>query len=321
MLATIVTILPVFLIIAAGYGAARLGVLGADAARTLNRFVVWLALPCMMFDVVATTDWKDVWDPAFVEVSIVSSMLVFCIGLLAGRLRGLRLADMAVDGLNASYANTAYIGFPLLLLVLGPECRPYVAIAATLTLMILFASGVVLIEVGRHHGHGLGRALVHALVGILKNPVLVSPLLGLFWWLGGMPLPGPAERFVSMLGGAASPIALAAIGLFLAERPILEAATNRFSLLLSLIKLLVHPAITAFLAWNVFLLPPRVAVIAIAIAALPTGTGPFMVAEFYAREGKVTAGTILISTIASVVTLAAILSWLGIRPEMLPAAG
>ncbi|CAN5270535.1 AEC family transporter [soil metagenome] len=312
MLATIVTILPVFLIIAAGFALAKLGVLPPGAAGTLNRFVVWLALPCLMFDVVATTDWTRLWDPGFVAVSIIGSMIIFCMGLVVGRTRGLRLADMAVDGLNASYSNAAYIGFPLLLLVLGPESRPFVAIAATLTLMTLFGSGVILIELGRHHGHGLGRALIHVAIGILKNPVLVAPVLGLAWWMGGVALPRPVESCLAMLGGAASPTALVAIGLFLAERPLVESATNPFSLLLSLIKLVAHPALTALLAWHVFMLPPRVAITAIAIAALPTGTGPFMIAEFYAREGKVTAGTILVSTLASVITLAAILSWLAI---------
>ncbi|WP_070156697.1 AEC family transporter [Sphingobium phenoxybenzoativorans] len=310
MLATIITILPVFLIIAAGYGAAKLGVIGDGASRALNRYVIWLALPCLMFEVVATTDWRHLWDPGFVTVSITGSLAVFLLGLVVGRMRGLSLQDMAVDGLNASYSNSAYIGFPLLLLVLGPESRPFVAIAATLTLVVLFASGVILIELARSHGHGIGRALLFALIGVMKNPVLVSPLLGLFWWLGGIPLPHPAESFFTMLGGSASPAALAAIGMFLAERPILESMTNRFSLALTTIKLAIHPAVTAWLAWHVFMLPPRVAVTAIALAALPTGTGPFMIAEFYARDGKVTAGTVMISTMLSVLTLAAILSLL-----------
>jgi predicted permease len=312
MFATIVTILPVFLIIAAGFGLAKARILGDGASRALNRFVIWLALPCLMFDVMATTDWHRLWDPRFFAVSAVGSILLFAAGLLLGRLRGLGLADMAVDGLNASYANVAYVGFPLLTLVLGPEARPYVAIAATLTVTALFAISVILIEMARHHGHGLGRALGRAAIGILRNPILVAPMLGLLWWLVDIPLPRPIESFVSMLGAAASPTALVAIGLFLAERPIVEIASNRFVLGLSAIKLIAHPALTALLAWYIFALPPRVAVIAIALAALPTGTGPFMIAEFYAREGKVTAGAILVSTVLSILTLAAILSLLGV---------
>ncbi|WP_336959384.1 AEC family transporter [Sphingobium aquiterrae] len=311
---TLVTILPVFLIIAAGFGAGKAGLLGAGASRPLNRFVIWIALPCLMFDVVATTDWHAQWNPGFVVLSVLGSMLAFGLGLIVGRLRGLSIADMAVDGLNASYANSAYIGLPLLTLVLGPQCRPLVAIAATLTLVVLFTIAVLMIELGRSHGHGIGRAAWHVLRGILTNPVLMAPALGLLWWMSGHSLPTPAERLVAMLGGAASPTALVAIGLFLAERPLTEAMTDRSVLSLATIKLAVHPAITAILAWWVFSFPTSVNITAIMIAALPTGTGPFMVAEFYARDGRVTSGSIFMSTLLSVVVIAAVAAMLGVAP-------
>lgn len=308
MLATLVTILPVFLIIAAGYAIAKTGVLGDGAAQALNRFVIWLALPCLMFDIVATTDWATLWHPGFVAVSMTGGLIVFLLGLGIGRMRGLGLQDMVVDGLNTSYANTAYIGLPLMMLVLGPESRPFVVIAATLTLMGLFMAAVLLMELARGHGHGIGHALWSAVRGVARNPILLGSILGLLWWMSGLQLPRPAETFVSMLGNAASPTALAAIGVFLAQRPLIEVAANRFVLMLSVVKLVVHPAITAILAIYVFALPPQIALTAIAIAALPTGTGPFMIAEFYARDGKVTSGTILVTTLASVLTIAIILS-------------
>lgn len=310
MFATTVTILPIFLIIAAGYMLARSGVLGGGAAQALNRFVIWLALPCLMFDIVATTDWTHLWHGGFVTVSLLGSFVVFVIGLLIGRTRGLALQDMAVDGLNTSYANTAYIGLPLLTLVLGPDIRPFVVIAATLTLMATFAAAVVIVELGRSHGHSVGHALWRAALGLLRNPILLASLAGVLWWFGGLRLPQPVETFVSLMGNAASPTALVAIGLFLAERPLIQAVSNRFVLMLSAVKLIVHPAATAVLAWHVFALPPRIALVAIAVAAMPTGTGPFMIAEFYARDGKVTSGTILLTTVLSVFSIAAILSLL-----------
>lgn len=308
MLMTMVTILPVFLIIAVGYGAARVGVLGPGAAQALNRFVIWIALPCLLFHVVATTDWARLWHGGFVLVSVGGSFIVFALGLLAGKLRGLGPADRAVDGLNASYSNTIYIGLPLLLLVLGPESRPFVVLAGTLTLIALFAAAVMLIELADGKGHGVGHALRSAIGGIVRNPVLVAPMLGLLWWATGLPLPGPVDSFFGLLGAAASPAALVAIGLFLAERPLRAAVSNRSVVGLSALKLIVHPAVTAILAWHVVPLEPHIALTAIALGALPTGTGPFMVAEFYARDGRVTSGTILLSTVLSVVTIAGILT-------------
>ena len=310
MIATFFTILPVFLIIAVGYGAAKGGLVPEGASRALNRFVVWLALPALMFDVVGTTDWTRLWHTGFVMASLLGSFVLFGLGMLIGRWRGLTTADMAVDGLNASYANSAYIGLPLLTLVLGQDTRPYIIIAATLTLMALLTAATIIMELGKHHGSGWGRALGHAVVGVVRNPVLVGSLAGALWWVSGFKLPLAGQTFFSLLGNAASPTALAAIGMFLAERPISHAFTDRNVLALSAAKLVLHPALTAWLAWKVFMLPPAIAVTAIAVAALPTGTGPFMAAEIYARDGRVTSGTILISTIASVITLAAILSLL-----------
>ncbi|HKX35785.1 MAG TPA: AEC family transporter [Rhizorhapis sp.] len=311
MLSTAFIILPVFLIILAGYLSGKAGLMGEAASRELNRFVVWLALPCLMFGTVATTDWRAVWHPGFVAASVIGSFAVFAAGLLVGKARGLSLADMSVDGLNGSYSNSAYIGLPLMFLIFGETSRPFVIIAATLTLMALFAAGIVLIELAQQQGQKGHIMAAKVLRSLLTNPIVMSPSAGLLWWLTGLALPQPVDTFVSLLGSAASPAALVAIGLFLSLRPLKEAAGNPFVIALTAIKLILHPAITAVTAFYLLHLPQQVAVMAIMIAALPTGTGPFMVAEFYARDGKVTSGTILLSTSLSVLTITAILTWLG----------
>lgn len=314
MLSNIVTILPVFLILLVGFVAGKAGVLGDGAATMLNRFVVWVPLPCLLFEVVATTDWVKLWHPGFAAVSLIGSFAMFGLGLIVGRIRGLSIADMGIDGLNASYGNVVYVGLPLLTLTLGSAIRPFVVVASTLTLTCLFVAGVGLIEVGRAQRPdatgGIGRAMLRIFSGIARNPVIVSPLAGFAFWLSGWSIPAPLIRFLSTLGGVASPVALVAVGLFLAQRPLRQTVQNPAIGILSLIKLIVHPAITAWLAWYVFALPADIAVAVIAIAALPTGTGPFMIAELYARDGKVTSGTIMVTTLASVATIAAVLSLL-----------
>lgn len=311
MLPTALIILPVFLIVLAGFLARKTEVLGEAASRELNRFVVWIALPCLMFDVVATTDWAVVWHPGFVAASLGGSLAVFMLGLISGRARGLNLADMSVDGLNASYSNAAYIGLPLLALIFGPQARSFVMISATLTLVSLFAAGVLLIEFAQHRGQRGHVMVANVVRAMLRNPIVVAPLAGLGWWLTGVALPRPIDTFVSLLGTAASPAALVAIGLFLAGRPIGRLAANPFVWTLTAIKLLIHPVLTALLAFYVLDLRQDIAVLAIVIAALPTGTGPFMVSEFYARDGKVTSGTILLSTSLSVLTITLALTLLG----------
>lgn len=296
--------------IAAGYGARRLAIMPAGSGELLTRFVTWIALPALMFHIIVITDWRAVWDGNFVVASALGSALVFTTGMAIGRMRGLPIADIAVDGLNASYSNAAYIGFPLFMLALGPKSAPYVIIAATLTLMMLFLAAVVAIELGHHRDQGIVHALGKAMAGVVKNPVIGISLVGVSWWLFALPLPAFAEQFTRLLGNAASPTALVAIGLFLAERPLMEAAHNRFVLMLTAAKLLLHPLLTALIAYSLLGMSGLPATMAVAMAALPTGTGPFMVAGFYARDGKVTSGTILVTTILSVISLSILLAFL-----------
>ena len=142
---------------------------------------------------------------------------------------------------------------------------------------------------------------------ISTNPLLVAPVLGCTWAAFGAELPAPAARFLSLLGAAATPCALVSIGLFLAQK---HEGQHDGATGLVLAKLLLQPAITAFLAFRVFELPALWASAALLLSALPTGTGPFMVAGFYARDGQVTSGTILLSTILSIISITAVLSLL-----------
>ena len=121
MLTTFLIVLPIFALVLAGWLARRSGVLGPNATTELNRFVVYLALPALLFDVTSHAHWHDLWQPGFIALFGISTLLIFAV-TVAVRLRAPRhLADAAIDGLNAGYANTAYMGFPITLAVLGQE--------------------------------------------------------------------------------------------------------------------------------------------------------------------------------------------------------
>lgn len=315
MLSTFFIVLPIFALIFVGLFCRRANVLGPNATRELNRFVVYLALPALLFDIMAHASWAALDQPRFIAAFTLSCFIVFAV-TIALRLRaGRHLADVGIDGLNAAYANTGFIGFPLSLLIWGRSSLTLTTIAAIITVCVLFAVAIVLIEIGLqtesrplHLARKVGLSLV-------KNPLLVSPVLGALWAAGGVPLPASAETFFKLLGEAASPCALVALGLFLGERrttetvPAARPSDLRGSLLLVGLKLLLHPLVAWVLAVWVFRLPPMVTHLTVVMAALPTGTGPFMLAEFYRREARVTANAILISTLLSLVTVSLYLSW------------
>jgi hypothetical protein len=146
---------------------------------------------------------------------------------------------------------------------------------------------------------------------LVKNPLLVAPALGAAVAGMGLTVPDSVETFFKLLGGAASPCALVSLGLFLAQKTAASERDTATSLLFVMLKLILQPAIAWLLATHVFGLSPMLTRLTVLLAALPTGTGPFMLAEFYRREAGVTSKAILLSTIGSLLTISAYLAWTG----------
>lgn len=310
----LLVILPVFALILAGVIARRTGVLGPHATRELNRFVVWLALPCLLFDIVAHARWADLWRPGFIAAFAGGSFGVFVLALALRWNKRRPLADAAIDGLNAGYANTGFIGFPLAAAVFGASALTPTLIAAILTVCVLFGFALILVEAGLQ-GEGHPAQIVgKVMLSLGKNPLLVAPVAGAVVPLLGLTLPAPAESFLKLLGGAASPCALVALGLFLADkREGAASVPTADTVLLVALKLALQPLLTWILAVFVCHLPPALTAACVVLAALPTGTGPFMVAEFYRRESAVTARVILVSTVLALLTLPLLLVLLPAR--------
>jgi predicted permease len=221
-----------------------------------------------------------------------------------------RISGAAIEGLAAGYANTAFIGIPLCVGVFGQAGLPPVVLATLLTVCALFALAIALVELDQQAGQSVGRTLGRVLVALLRNPLVAAPIAGILVNLSGLGLASPVLHFTTLLGAAASPCALVTIGLFLAETR--SDAAEPFAVArVVAAKLLLQPAITAFLAFVVFPMPRLWAEAALLISALPVGTGPFMLARLYDREAAIASRATLISTILSLVTVSLLLNWIG----------
>lgn len=302
-------VLPIFALILLGYLGRRSGCLGPSAASELNRFVVWLGLPALLISVTAGTDWEQLWQPEFVLAFTAGCIGVFLLTLLY-RLRQRRsLADASLDALTASYANTGYMGIPLCVLLFGDAGLQPALIASLIVVCLLFALAIACLETGLNAGQSPLRTLLAVARALARNPLVVSPLLGIAWSLSQVPMPAPLTQALSLLGAATAPCALVSLGLFLARE---QRGSPAGAWPLVLIKLLVQPAITAYLAFRVFQLPTLWASAALLLSALPTGTGPFMLAEYYGREAALSARVILLSTLGALLTLSVFLYGLGL---------
>ncbi|MDE1174144.1 MAG: AEC family transporter [Parvibaculaceae bacterium] len=313
MISTLLVVLPIFALIFLGWMARRANMLGANATTEINRFVVNLALPALLFDILAHARWSDIWQPGFILAFGLGSLAVFGLTIAIRLRQKVHLADAVVDGLNAGYANTGFMGFPLALAVLGPAALAPTSIATILTVCVIFAFGIILIEAGLQTEARRSHLVLKVAGALIRNPLLIAPAAGALVLLAGLSVPAPVETIFKLLGGAASPCALVALGLFLAEKRKgreegagTGARTGAVTIsLLVGFKLILQPLVTWLLASFVFHLPPPLIHVAVLIAALPTGTGSFMLAEFYRREASVTSRVILISTILSILTVSA----------------
>lgn len=304
MLSTLNVVLPIFALIFSGWLARKLKILGENALSELNRFVVWLALPALLFDIIANAQWDTLIQPGFILTFSFGMMAVFLLIVLIQRRQTRHLADAAIDGLNASYANTGFIGFPLVLVFLGHTALAPTLIATILTVSVLFGCAIILIEISLQAQTSKKRIVGNVLRSLVRNPLLVSPVLAMLFPVSGLQLPDTVNVFLKLLGGAASPCALIALGLFLAGQSRSREQEGYCTVtLLVVCKLLLQPILTWLLATKVFGLPPLLTHTAVLLAALPTGTGPFMLAEFYRREAQITSRCVLISTLLSLLTI------------------
>ncbi|WP_207885801.1 AEC family transporter [Pseudomonas sp. 30_B] len=302
-------VLPIFALILVGWLCRRTNRLGPQAASEINRLVVWLCLPALLFKVTATATWAEIWQPGFLAAFTGGCLLVFFATLAWRLMQGRTLPAASIDGLSASYANTGYMGIPLCLLVFGQDGLEPALIASLLVVCVLFAIAVVCIEVGLQSEKHIGRAVAVVLKALGKNPLVVSPIVGGLWAASGIGLPEPLLHFLDMLAAATTPCALVSLGLFLAQKQEPQDAQAGAWPLVA-IKLIGQPLLTGFLAYQVFDLPPLWADSALLLSALPTGTGPFMLAEYYQREAAVVSRSILVSTLGSLVTLSLCLLWI-----------
>lgn len=302
--------LPIFALIFVGYLCGRIGLFSREATDSLNRFAIYLALPALMFLAMSRITPDQVSQVGFALAFAGGIAITFALGFALARLRGRRVANASIEGLDAGYSNVGFMGIPLCLLVFGPSGLPAAVIATLFTACVLFLFAIVLIEADLHRGAGVWRTVRKVTLSLARNPLLLAPMAGLAVGMTGLSLPNAIERFFSLLGGAASPCALVCIGLFLAQESMVSDDALSIGVLVGL-KLLVQPAATAVLVFYVFDAPPLWSKAAVLLSSLPIGSGPFTIAKLYGLEAGVTSGAILMSHLASVATVSILVAWLG----------
>jgi malonate transporter len=301
--------LPIFGVILAGLLAGRWRILGGEATAALNAFVSYFALPVLFFGTLARTPVRTVLDPHLMLGFGVVVLATFAVGMLSTWLavRG-GLARMSLQGIASSWGNVGYMGVPLCLAAFGEPGLPPAMLAVIVTSVISMVFGVMLIELEVAAGHGPVLTFFTAAWNVARNPLPLSIAAGIAWSGLALPLPTPVEKWIDLLGAAASPCALFAIGLFLSDKSVRRGLAEAG--LATLIKLLLQPLLAAVVLPHFIDLKSVAGQAALVMAALPTAANAFVLAKQFNVQVEQNTASVLLSTAFSVLTVSALLVWL-----------
>ena len=306
MLAILFKTLPFFALIGLGYWAGRTRFFSQEATAYLTKFVFYFALSAMIFRFTSNLELSDIWNTNLALGYLAGTVAVYMLATVVALLRGQNMETTAVEAQCAVIGNVGFLGIPMLTLLLGEAAIGPIVMAVSLDLVLFSALIVILITISREGRFTTGLLRIVGL-GLVKNPMIVSVVAGLSWAGLELPIPAPMADFLTLLGAAATPGALFAIGASVASK---SAERLQVAGWLSLCKLILHPAAVAVALIYVFPVDPYVATVVISAAALPVAGNVYILAQHYGVAPQRVSAAILVSTALSVITLTAIIAWI-----------
>jgi malonate transporter len=215
------------------------------------------------------------------------------------------LADMALHGIASSWGNVGYMGIPLCLAAFGPAGLLPATLSTMIGAITFLAGAVMLVEIGVHANPGAVGALWRAISAVARNPLVLAVLGGMAWSAGGLVLPEPIAKLLQLAGAAAAPCALFAIGVFIADQRVGDALGEVG--LATIGKLILQPLIVIALLPLFPQLDPMWAKAAILLAALPTASNAFIIANQYGRWVPESSAAVLLTTALSTLSVSLLL--------------
>jgi predicted permease len=318
MTAVVLTILPVFAVVLAGYLIARAGLISAEGVTGLTNVTFYLFVPALLFRATRGVH-LDALDSRPLIAYFGGALLVFAIVVVVARRwmgRGRRHA--IVTALGATFSNTVLLGIPLTKLAFGDAGLVILLTIVSFHTLILFTTATLCLELqtgsepGEDAPGGAGRVRAHRaahLLGPLRNtllhPVTLPIIAGLTWGFFGWPVPDVVDSPLALLASASGPCSLVLLGASLAQYGIAE--HWRPALGLTALKIGVYPAFVWLAGRLAFGLEGVPLAVITLTAALPMGANVYLFAQRYqVARGEITAGVAL-STGLSVVTLTLVL--------------
>ncbi len=308
MLAILLVTFPFFALVLCGYVATRRSLMPLAAIPGLNTFVLYFALPCMLYRFGATTPLAQLLNPGVAGVYLLCAIVMVAFTISVTRSARIGWNDAAFGTLVGVFPNTGYMGVPLLVALLGTAAAGPAIVTILVDLLFTSSLCIALSRLSTAGTHGASIAARNALKGVAANPMPWSIVLGGVSSALGLSLWKPVDQTIGLLADSASPVALFTIGAVLARSQMQSRAATPLAdyVPIALIKLIVHPLLV--LAVGVAAIDLGVPLdrfaltVIVLVAALPSASNVAMLAErFDADNGRV-ARIILVSTALSFFT-------------------
>ena len=300
-------VVPVFVVIGLGYGAGRLCVLGPRGTEVLNRFVYVFALPALLIRAIGEAPLGEILNWGFIAAFAIGIVVTWAVTVfIALKLKREAPAVAVMRAVNTTYGNTGYLGIPLAATAFGEAAVVPASLSLVINSALILTVATALLEVARSRASmGRSRPLLGTLRALAGNPRIWSVAGGLLLAGFRVSQPRPIDGIVGMLGDAAGPCALFAIGLFVAGRPLTQ-GLGQLGITVVL-KLALLPAVVWLLVSYVFALEPMWAAVAVLMAGVPVGANAFILAERYRTLLPETSTAIVVTTALSLLTLSLML--------------
>jgi malonate transporter and related proteins len=299
-------VLPFFGMIFLGALLARLTRQPLEALGWMNTFVVYVALPSLFFQLIARTPVEQLTEWRYVFGVVLSTYIVFLLMFVASVLisRG-DVAQSTVRGLAAAYGNIGYMGPGLALLAFGPEAAVPVALIFCFENIVHFAVAPMMMAIAGGERSSPLQLAIGVIRKIVLHPFIIATAAGVAAAALQFEPPVPVARLLEYLAQAAAPCALFAMGVTLALRP-LQRVPRELGFIAAL-KLVVHPALCYVVLSAIGDFSEVWIFSAVLLAALPTATNVFVIAQQYNVWVQRASASVLLTTVLSVISVTALL--------------
>lgn len=301
---------PLFLLVAAGFAAAKIKLVPVSVGNALSKFAFTVALPVLLFKLMSNITHLPAPDWHIANAFFGSCFIVFLIGRLIGRyVLRLNADERTIFGMASVFSNNVQLGIPLTVALLGQSAIPSIAVIFSLNGFLMWTLATIAVELGRAKSPSITKTILTGTIQTLKNPIVVGIVLGLLWSLIGLEMPQPLQKSIDLMAGAAAPVALFAVGVGLTQYGL--TANLRTTTIITVLKLGLQPLVVYGLC--LFFGLGREAMQATCLlACLPVGVNVYIMSqEFNALQGA-TANSLLVSTALASVTMPLFMSLFGL---------